>query len=317
MNKITKIGITMMVVGAGLILAANISAKEPAQNDTILLTAKNTVTLNAEVDGESVGNVISDLKALPRSTEPAYLFLNTPGGEIQSGLEMIEAIKGTGRPVKTITLFAASMGFQIVQNLDERLIVKNGILMSHHARGQVGGEFGGAGESQLQKRYQFWKSRIDSLDQTTVNRTNGKQTLQSYQAAYENELWMDGPQAVEGGYADRVVTVQCDDSLSGATTHTANTVFGVVTYDLDKCPLNTNPKNIRMQIETTNGVMDTATFVKLGGQFGVACLMKQDTNKLCPLDTTITPVKIEQFKKQFVNDYIKNKNKIVYMEFKP
>lgn len=317
MNKVTKIGIMMMVVGIGLAFVANISAKETVSVDAITLTSKNMVSLNAEVDGESVGGVIGNLKGLPRTKEPAYLFLNTPGGSIQAGLELIEVIKGTGRPVKTITLFAASMGFQIAQNLDERLIVKNGILMSHHARCQVGGEFGGAGASQLQKRYEFWKSRIDSLDQITVARTNGKQTLASYQASYENELWMDGPQSVANGYADRVVTVQCDDSLSGVTSHTIQSPFGEITYDLDKCPLNTNPKNIRMQIETTNGVMDTNTFIKLGGQFGVACLMKQDPNKLCPLDTTFTPVKIEQFKKDFINQYNSNKNKVVYMEFKP
>jgi ATP-dependent protease ClpP protease subunit len=51
------------------------------------------------------------------SNEPIYLFLNTPGGSIQTGLEIIESLKGLDRPVSTVTLFAASMGFQIAQNL--------------------------------------------------------------------------------------------------------------------------------------------------------------------------------------------------------
>lgn len=317
--KLIRNVLVIFTVLASMVYTTNLLCKEPSKSpsNVVILTSKNLVSLNAEVDGESVGQVIRDVKNLPRSTEAAYLFLNTPGGSIQSGFELIEAIKGIGRPVNTITLFAASMGFQIAQNLDERLIVKNGILMSHHARGEVGGEFGGAGKSQLQSRYEFWKSRIDSLDQQTVDRTAGKQTLASYQAAYENELWMDGLQSVEAGYADRVVTVKCDKTLDGTTTHKFDSIFGTITYDLDKCPINTNPSNIKMRIETTNGVMDTDTFLKLGGQFGTACLMKQDPNKLCPLDTTFTPTKIEKMKKDFVNQYNANKNRVVYMEFKP
>lgn len=305
-----------LAIATIIIVANNLYGQEPVKTaDVITLTSKNTVSLNDQVDGDSVGQLIRDVKALPRTRDAAYLFLNTPGGSIQAGLEGIEAIKGIGRPVSTVTLFAASMGFQIAQNLGERLIVKNGILMSHHARGQVQGEFGGAGQSQLDKRYQFWKSRIDSLDQVTVDRTKGKQTLASYQAAYENELWLDGPKSVEQGYADRVVQIQCDSSLDGVTTHTAQTMFGAVQYDLDKCPINTNPSNIRMKIETTRGIMDTTTFIEQGGQFGVACLMGADPKKLCPLDTTFTPVKIEEFKRNFINQYNANKNKVVYMEY--
>jgi ATP-dependent protease ClpP protease subunit len=175
-----------------------------------------------------------------------YLFLNTPGGSIQAGLELNEALNGIGRPVDTITLFAASMGFQIAQNLGERLILKNGILMSHRAAGGFEGSFGGQQPSQMDSRYQFWLDRIRELDEQTVKRTNGKQTYASYIKEYANEMWLTGTKAVSEGYADRVVKIKCDSSLSGSTSHNASLMGFQVLYDLDNCPINTSPLNVRI-----------------------------------------------------------------------
>jgi len=186
--------------------------------------------------------------------------MNTPGGSIQSGIELIEALNGMNRPINTVTLFSASMGFQIVQNLGDRLILKNGVLMSHRASGQMSGSFGGQRPSQMDNRYNLWLSRIQEFDEQTVKRTNGKQTLESYQKAYANELWLTGQQAVEAGYADKIVTVRCDSSLDGVTTHSANLFGFTISYDLDNCPLNTNPINVRI---TAPNEKETLTGEKL------------------------------------------------------
>lgn len=309
MKKIL-VAVGAFVVGFGLMAAAKNDVQDP---NIVILNKNNVATLSDEVNGNSVGDTVSQLRGLKETKEPIYLFMDTPGGSIQSGLELIEALKGSSRQIKTITSFAASMGFQIVQNANERLILKNGVLMAHKARGQVDGEFGGKGPSQMDNRLNFWKQRLQDLDIQTVNRSNGKQTIESYQNAYENELWLTGTQAVEQGYADRVVVVKCDASLDGVNTRTT-TFFGMeVQYDIDKCPLSAAPKNIRMKIETTRGIMDIDEFVKQGGIFGAACLMSQEPGKLCLIDTSITPGKIKEIKQNFVNNYVENKNKVVYM----
>lgn len=225
-----------------------------AKTESVVLSKDNLIVINEEINGESVGKAISSAKASDAKlkgytknvSKPIYLFLNTPGGSIQSGLELIEALHGLGRPVHTVALFSASMGFQIIQELGDRLILKNGVLMSHRAAGEFSGSFGGENPSQLDSRYSLWLSRLNELDQQTVSRTKGKQTLQSYQKAYANELWLTGSQAVEKGYADKVVTVKCDSSLDGVDTHTVNILSFNITYDLDKCPINTSPMNIRV-----------------------------------------------------------------------
>jgi ATP-dependent Clp protease, protease subunit len=221
-----------------------------SDQDVVVLSKSNTITLNGEIDGETAATVIAQAKAFPANgfmkRKPIYLFLNTPGGSIQTGLEMIEALNGLGRPVETVTLFAASMGFQVVQNLGTRFILRNGILMSHRAQGQFSGYFGGKQGSQIDKRYSFWHDRLEELDLQTVKRTNGKQTLETYQAAYADELWLTGQQAIAGGYADRIVTLRCDSSLNGVTTHSVEFLGAKVLYDLDNCPINTNPMNVRV-----------------------------------------------------------------------
>lgn len=119
-----------------LILLCLIST--PALSKTIILTNKNTVSLSGPIDGRLVAKVFSEIQDLDTENEnkdPIYLFLNTPGGSIQAGFELIDNTKQINRPVHTITKFSASMGFQIVQNLGDRYILGNGAMMSHEAHG--------------------------------------------------------------------------------------------------------------------------------------------------------------------------------------
>jgi ATP-dependent Clp protease protease subunit len=250
-----------LILGLSVILAIllipKVSTSSGINPDTIVLSKGNLLVLDGEVSGESTSALIAKakeldaamnkgLKGLVGPQKPLYLFINSPGGVIQSGLELIEALHGIGRTVDTVTLFGASMAFQIVQNLDDRLILKNGVLMSHRAAGQFEGSFGGQHPSQVDSRYQLWLDRTRELDEQTVKRTNGKQTYESYTKEYDSEMWLIGTKAVSEGYADRIVTVKCDISLSGVTTHHVNFLGMDVSYDLDNCPINTSPMNVRI-----------------------------------------------------------------------
>ena len=143
-------------------------------------------------------------------------------------------------------MFAASMGFQIIQNLDDRLILKNGVMMSHRAAGGFEGSFGGTKPSQIDSRYQFWLDRVRELDEQTVSRTKNKQTYESYTKEYANEMWLTGTKSVQEGYSDEVVLVKCDSTISGTSKHSADFMGFQVSYELDNCPLNTAPMNVSM-----------------------------------------------------------------------
>lgn len=244
MNKIV-LGL-LFVLGVFSISAAS---TKKANENVVVLTSGNTLVLNSEVNGDSVGALIMKAKALDSklsSGKPLYLYLNSPGGSIQSGLELIEVLKGLGRPVHTVSAFSASMSFQISQNLDTRYILKSGILMSHRAAGQFSGSFGGTNPSQLDQRMHVFVQMTKEMDEQTVKRTNGKQTLKSYQEAYANEMWLTGQEAVAGGYADEVTNVKCDKSLSGTTKHQVDFLGMSFEYEIDNCPINSSPLNVKV-----------------------------------------------------------------------
>lgn len=247
-------------------LALSAQAKELP---VLTLTKDNTAVLFGAVDSSTVSDVMQQIQKLDSSLKSGYpinLVLYTPGGSIQDGLELIEYLKSINRPINTITMFAASMGFQIAQNLKTRYILESGILMSHKASGGVEGEFGD-GNSQLDSRYALWMSRILELDQQTVVRTQGKQTLKSYRSAYQNELWLTGSQAVKGGYADRVVSVTCSKDLNGTRTQNISVMGMSLVVSYSDCPLNTNPISIELELPTNQGLMKYNDFLKKGGVF--------------------------------------------------
>jgi ATP-dependent protease ClpP protease subunit len=321
MKVLTKIAVGALLAAVLALVPLTATSKAASQSKPqvkkIVLNSDNTLVLNDVITGESVATVISKAKELDSSgnllgkvgvaRKPIYMYVRSPGGEIQSGLEMLEALKGLNRPVNTITAFGASMAFQTVQQLGKRYITRSGVLMSHRAKGGFEGEFGGQRPSQIDSRKTLWESRLDEMDQDTVNRTNGKQTMASYQKAYASEMWVTGTQAVEQGYADEVVQVSCDDSLSGVTTHHIN-FMGLINidYDLDNCPLNSAPMNIRIsRILTNKGMMSMDDFMAKKGEFGSSCLVASGTDKekVCASDTSLTMESLIKAKEQFRSQY--------------
>lgn len=306
----------------GLFLAVAPIASMAADSNEIVLSRDNTVVLNTQVDDLSTAKVIAEARKLDASLKSGYpivLVLYTPGGSIQSGLELSEALKALNRPVQTLTIFAASMGFQIAQQLDQRNILQYGVLMSHKAFGGFEGEFGGDGISQLDSRYGFWLKRIKAMDEQTVARTKGKQSMKSYRAAYENELWLSGNEAVSQGYADKVVSARCDASLSG--TRVEEILFLGMTFRLkfSECPLITAPLEIDVVMHTNVGAMPMNEFLQKGGLMQTECPVsesrgyyesvygppQQQTTKqvVCALDKTLTVEKIQAEKSKISQKY--------------
>ncbi|MEZ0209219.1 MAG: ATP-dependent Clp protease proteolytic subunit, partial [Candidatus Paceibacterota bacterium] len=130
-----------MVIGLLIIMAAAISNAQ----EIVKLGTANTVNFRGVVNDEMAQGAALELLRLNKlrgdKDYPIYIVMDTPGGNIDSGEAFIEIAKSIPN-VKTITLFAASMGSAVVEALPgERLILDSGILMFHRAKGQVGGQF--------------------------------------------------------------------------------------------------------------------------------------------------------------------------------
>jgi ATP-dependent protease ClpP protease subunit len=184
-------------------------------NNVIVLTSDNTLSIHTYYSGEAVSNIVQKARLkdskLP-SNEPFYLVINSGGGLIDAGIELIENLNNLNRPVHTLSLWAASMAFQTVQGINgKRFITSNGTLMSHKARGTFSGEFPG----QLDSRYSYYLKKVQRLEERAASRTNGKLTLAEYRNLIENEYFCDGNDCIAQGFADEIVAPRCDNSLNG------------------------------------------------------------------------------------------------------
>lgn len=196
------------LVGAVVLVASFGQAAEKH----IVLTADNTLKMSYVFYDDTIGRVALkaiQLDARLASKEPLYLVLDTPGGSIDAGISLINTLKNLNRSVDTVTIFSASMGFQTVQGLGKRYIIENGTLMSHKARGGFYGEFPG----QLDQRYTYYLNRVFNLDKIAANRSG--MSLSAYHALIENEYWCEGKKCVKDKFADAIVSVSCDKTLSG------------------------------------------------------------------------------------------------------
>ena len=206
------------------------------KNEILTLSEKNTVVLNLPILGSVAASVSKELleksDAL-KTDEPLYLVLDTPGGSVDDGLAIIEVAKSLPRPVHTISLFSASMGFVISQSLGDRYVISSSTMMSHLATvsgvsGQIPGSFivrALALEAQLMK-----------INATMAERAGI--SVDTYLNMIMNELWMGAEKSASYGFADKIVTLRCDKTLRGlGAPKELNLGFISATVRFNKCPL--------------------------------------------------------------------------------
>lgn len=226
-----------------LILLLTISS---AFAENIVLSARNTVSLNSEVSSESVAQLqfkLLNMSKKLKSTEPIFLVLNTPGGSISAGNALIETIKSLPNPVHTISIFAASMGYQIVQNSGTRYILASGTLMSH--LGAVSG-LSGEVNGNLESLVAYLRDVTGQLDEVAAKRVGI--TLEAYQSLIKKEYWGYGAKAVKDNHADSVVTASCDNTLSGTYKEEVRVFIFTAEVTFSNCPLITDPLDVKVGI---------------------------------------------------------------------
>ncbi len=223
-----------------LLMLSLLSGTVFAKPVEITLTERNSVVFNQQFTGEYVAKkqleVISKNNLIPRNN-PLYIVMDTPGGSVTAGLAFIDTVRSLKRPVHTITLFAASMGYQVVQELGTRFITPSGTLMSH--RGAVSG-MSGQIPGELNSRLSYIMGLLEEMNHKAAQRV--KMDVRDYKNAIINELWTFGHNAVATKHADFVADVRCDKKLSeGTNSQELMTIFGNIKIIYSNCPLISGP----------------------------------------------------------------------------
>ncbi len=205
--------------------------------ENIKLTSSNTVTIRGFIEDESITKAMQEVAALAKARKSLfntiYIVLDTPGGSIESGETFINYVK-TVPNVKTITIFAASMGSAIVEALPgTRYITDDGILMFHRARAGFSGQIE---MGEVESRLAWVKSIVLRMENRNAKRMG--MSLAAYKSAVKDELWLTSEQALSGKAADRLVNLSCSPQLIEAKeTSEVHSFFGSYKITMSKCPL--------------------------------------------------------------------------------
>ena len=227
----------------------------------IVLTSENTVSLFGPVDRGSIGEVMHELNRLSqvgKKEDPIILVLYTPGGSVMAGLELMNYMNTLRRPVHAVAIFAASMGFHILQSSQIRYVTKYATVMSHRASGGFEGDI----PQQVSSRLGHIIQLVGKMDEQVISRTKGKYTRESYAELIRDEYWVVGSNAIKDGFADEEVTLKCDDSLNGTVEKSFAVGPFLIRAKLSRCPLITAPvtdkeeeaKEIRRLVNTVKNL---------------------------------------------------------------
>ena len=168
------------------------------------MLANRELELTGAVDAESCAGIIRGLIYLQRQDAKASitLYVNSPGGEVQSGLALYDTMQAVSCPVHTVCLgMAASMGALIFIAGDERQILPHGRVMIHDPL--IGGA--GVGGSALSV-----KARADDLMRIRdiTAQVIAEHTGMPLERVFEltaRDTYFEAEEAVAAHLADRVI----------------------------------------------------------------------------------------------------------------
>lgn len=179
-----------------------------SNEQTITLRKNNFVSVKGEVSEQNVIKWSNQLNKL--NSNPIYLYIDSPGGSVDAGLQFINTInyhKNQGKTINCIAKSAYSMAFVIFQNCSNRYVMSSTTLMQHQIslsgiRGPINNLI----------NYLDMINKISyELDNMVSSRI--KMDLTAYRNKISNDWWIYGNLALEQGLADNYVVVGCDSEL--------------------------------------------------------------------------------------------------------
>lgn len=166
------------------------------------LLASRIIFINGEIDDILSNLVISELLYLDSiSQDDIYMYINSPGGSVTSGLAIYDTMKYIKSNVSTVAIgLCASMAAIILAagTKGKRLSLKNSEIMIHQV---LGGTQGQATDIKIQaERILQIKKKLNKILASLCNKTESKITKDT-----ERDHYMNADEALKYGLIDKII----------------------------------------------------------------------------------------------------------------
>ena len=168
-----------------------------------ILFQRREVECIGEITEDSVAALIIQLRYLHREApeQEITMYINSPGGEVSSGLALYDVMKAIQCPIRTVCVgTAASMAAILFLSGDKRDMLAHSKVMIHDPL--IPGGIGGSALKVDAVARNLMQTRQTIAD--IISKHTGK-SLEDVLAKTASDSYFDAEQAVEWGLADRII----------------------------------------------------------------------------------------------------------------
>lgn len=170
------------------------------------LLKSREIFLTDEVDADSMESLFKQITYLHRSdpNKEITLYINSPGGDVQSGLAVYDLLTLIKTPIKTVCIgTAASMGALLFLAGDKRAMFPHSKVMIHDPAHKAG-SLGGMKPAELEERLLDLKKTQKILCEI-IAETTGK-TIEDVHAKTCKDSFFDAEESLDYGLATEIIT---------------------------------------------------------------------------------------------------------------
>lgn len=207
---------------------------------TIELKKDNFVSLREIIDQDVSSRLLAKLNNIEAKYDTLYIYINSPGGDVMAGFEIINYIKSLqdrSKQVICIAHNAMSMAFAIFQYCSQRYILYASTLMQHQMSLQAKGKL-----YDLNSRMQYLNVIEHKINQDQATRLNMSLTI--FTRLIQNDWWLYAEEILEHKAADQLVSLSCAFENYEENV-VIQTFFGDVQIKYSACPLINYPLQVK------------------------------------------------------------------------
>lgn len=159
------------------------------------------IFIGEEITPDLANTIIAQLLYLDQQADKEItIYINSPGGDIDSGLAIYDTIQFIKSPIRTVCIGeASSMASILLVAGGKRYALPNSRVLIHSPRGRISGQV----HDILAMAEQFKR------DYENTAKILAKHTKQPYDKVYQDmghDYWMNAEEALEYGIIDEIIT---------------------------------------------------------------------------------------------------------------